>query len=81
MARAHTLIRVELGIAIAAPLAAGFLYLAAPGLSRGIGEPWLLEQLLPWASVGGMIVGLIWMVRLSRANPEAGERTWRYRDF
>ena len=81
MARAHTLIRMELIIAIAAPLVAGFLYVAGPGSFGGWREPWLLEQLLPWAGVGGMILGLIWMVRLSRANPEAGERTWRYRDF
>lgn len=81
MARAHTLIRAELTIAIAAPLALGFMYVAAPGFSGGMREPWLLEQLLPWASIGGLIIGLIWMIRLSRPDPEAGERTWRYRDF
>jgi hypothetical protein len=27
------------------------------------------------------LVGLVWMIRLSRANPEGGERSWRYRDF
>ena len=79
--RAHILIRAELAIAVAAPSVAGFLYVAAPGFSGGWREPWLLEQLLPWAGVGGVILGLVWMVRLSRANPEAGERTWRYRDF
>jgi hypothetical protein len=80
LGRAHSRIRAELTIAIAAPLVAGFLYVAAPGF-MGWREPWLLEQLLPWAGGSGMILGLIWMIRLSRANPEAGERTWRYRDF
>lgn len=78
--RAHILIRAELAIAVAAPLVAGFLYLAAPGF-MGWREPWLIEQLLPWAGVAGVIVGLVLMIRLSRPDPEGGERTWRYRDI
>jgi hypothetical protein len=41
----------------------------------------LIVTLLPLAGVVGFIVGLIWIIRLSRPNPEAGERSWRYRDF
>lgn len=80
LGRAHFLIRAELAIAVAAPLVVAFLYVAAPGF-MGAREPWLLEQLLPWAGATGVIVGLVWMIRLSRPEPEGGERTWRYRDF
>jgi hypothetical protein len=80
--RAHTLIRAELAIAVAAPLVVGFWYVATPGfMGDGMWEPPLWEQLLPWAGVSGMILGLVWMVRLSRPDPEAGDRTWRYRDL
>lgn len=79
--RAHTLIRAELAIAVAAPLVVAFLYVAAPGFTGGWREPWLLERLLPWAGVAGVILGLVWMVRLARPEPEGGERTWRYRDI
>lgn len=81
--RAHELIRLELVIAFAVPLLAGFLWVAAPaGFGGGMFyEPPLIELILPWAGIVGVIVGIVWMVRLSRPDPEAGERTWRYRDF
>ena len=79
--RAHILIRVELAIAVAAPLVAAFLYVAAPGFTGGTREPWLIERLLPWAAVAGVIVGLAWMIRLARPEPEGGERTWRFHDL
>ena len=80
--RARQLIRLELALAIAAPLVGVFLYIAAPNFQgRGLHEPWLIETLLPWAAVGMFVVGFVWMVRLSRPDPEAGERTWRYRIY
>jgi hypothetical protein len=80
--RAHDLIQAELTIAFALPLIAGFLWVAAPGcMCPMFSEPPLITSLLPWAGVVGVIVGIVWMVRLSRPDPEAGERTWRYRDF
>jgi hypothetical protein len=36
---------------------------------------------MTWAAYVGVIVGLVATVRLSRIDPEAGERTWRYRDY
>ncbi len=81
LAGARFLIRAELAIAVAAPLVVALLYLAAPGFMGEGQGPWLVEQLLPLAGVGGVILGLVWMIRLSRPEPEAGERTWRYRDF
>jgi type IV secretory pathway TrbD component len=44
-------------------------------------EPPLIETLVPWFGVGMFVVGFVWMVRLSRPDPEAGERTWRYRIY
>jgi hypothetical protein len=80
--RAHVLIRAELAIALAVPVFAGFLYVAAPTFSRGLfWKPSLIETLVPWIGVGLFIIGLVWMIRLSRADAEAGERSWRYRDF
>jgi hypothetical protein len=80
--RARALRQVELFIGFAVPLVAGFLYVASPGYSSGLNaEPPLIASLVPWAGVVGVLVGVVWMVRLSRPDPEAGERTWRYRDF
>ena len=80
--RARFLIRAELVIAFAAPVFAGFL-LTAPGTMGGgmfyVGPS--LVPLVPWAGAIGVIVGTVWMLRLSRPDPEAGQRTWRYRAF
>lgn len=79
---ARFLIRAELAIAVAAPLVIALLYVAAPGsIGGGMREPSLIERLLPWAGIAGWILGFVWMIRLSRPEPEGGERTWRYRDF
>jgi hypothetical protein len=79
--RAHFPIRAELVIAFAA-VAGGFLWVAAPGsFLATFHKPWLIETLLPLAGVVGFIVGIVWILRLSRSGSEAGERTWRYRDF
>lgn len=81
--RARRLIRAELAIAFASPLILGFLYIAAPQYSHGMfeREPPLIESLVPWVGVAGIIIGIVWTIRLSRTNPEAGESSWRYRDF
>jgi hypothetical protein len=79
---ARFLIRAELTIALAVPLLAAYLNVAAPGFTGGgMWEPPLYMTLLPWAGVVGWIVGIAWMVRLSRPDSESGERSWRYRDF
>jgi hypothetical protein len=80
--RARNLIRAELAIALAVPVVTAFLYVAAPSFpGGGMFEPPLIETLVPWAGVGLFIVGLVWMIRLSRPDPEPGERSWRYRDY
>jgi hypothetical protein len=53
--------------AIAAP--AGFDWMSLPSIGR----------LIPVAPVVSLLAW-VWMLRLSRGYPEAGERSWRYRD-
>jgi hypothetical protein len=77
------MIRFELVVAFAAPVVAGLLWVAAPGFTGGgmFYKASLIETLLPWAGGIGVVVGIVWIIRLSRPDPEAGERSWRYRDF
>lgn len=62
-------------IAFGTVLLAAFLFVAAPGYMGGS------DTLVPLIGIGGGIGGLAWMIRIYRADPEAGERTWRYREF
>jgi hypothetical protein len=74
-------IRVELAIGFLAPVVLAFMFVTAPGtLGGGWFRPWWVV-FLPWIGTAGVVFGLAWMVRLSRPNPEGGERDWRYRDF
>lgn len=80
--RARILIRLEFAMAFAVPLVAGLLYVAAPGGSSPMFQRESLPQVvLPWFAGLGVIVGFVWMVRIARADPEAGDSPWRYRDF
>jgi hypothetical protein len=80
--RAWIAIRVELLVALAIPVVAGFLFIASPGCLCGMfSEPPLLVWAIPWVGVATYVVGLAWMFRLSRPRVEAGERDWRYRDL
>jgi hypothetical protein len=80
--RARTLIRFELGLALTAPPLALFYWVAAPNMmGGGMHEPPLIETLAPWVGVGTYVIGLAWMLRLSRPDPEPGEHSWRYRAF
>jgi hypothetical protein len=50
---------------------AGFLWIAAPNPIGGFGvrpTPWSL--ILPAAGLLGIVIGLVWMIRIYRANPE-----------
>ena len=81
--RAHHLVRSELAIAVAVSSFAAFLLVAMPTASGPMrsGESPFIESLVPWVGFGLFIVGLVWMIRLSRPDPDPGERSWRYRDF
>ena len=80
--RARTLGRLELFFALATMPLALFLQVAAPGhISPMFWEPTLAERLWPWAAAVVYLFGVAWMIRIHRANPEAGERSWRYHDL
>jgi len=81
--RAGAAIRLELTIGFLAPVVLAFVLLAKPGT---IGEPmfyggWGWAALLPYIGGAGVVLGLVWLVRLSRLDPERGEVHWRYREF
>jgi len=56
---------------IAAPNGPSAMYLQEPG------PIWLI---VPAIGVMGLAVGLLWMVRILRADPEPKAKGWRYRD-
>ena len=68
-------------LAVIAISGTALLALLAPG---GLSEPMFLEppiwsQALTALAVVGVIVGLVWMVRIYRADPEPDQQAWRYR--
>ena len=81
--RAWVAIRFELFVGFLAPAVVAFLFVAKP---NDFGVPmfyggWGWVALLPFIGVAGVVFGLVWLVRLSRPDPERGEVDWRYRDF
>jgi hypothetical protein len=80
--RARFAIWAELLIGLMVVVLTGYLSISAA--SEGFpllfyeGPP-LIESLLVAAPVVSFL-GWVWMVRLSRPQPEAGDRSWRYRD-
>jgi hypothetical protein len=78
--RAYVAIRTELAIGFLVTLLTAFLYIAAPGYMLPLGyEPTVVDKLVPAVPMVVSFVAWLWMLRLSRPNPEAGERSWRYR--
>lgn len=78
--RARSAIRVELTVGFAAPVVVALVYIAAPGFTYISPLEQFARFAAPLAAVPGVIIGLAWMVRLSRPNPEPDQHGWRYRD-
>jgi hypothetical protein len=58
-----------------------FLWIAAPNFTAmSLQEPGALQVALPFVGVAGLVIGLIWMVRILRAHHEPEPKGWRYRD-
>jgi hypothetical protein len=77
--RARAMARVMLAISVALAIVVFVRWIAAPDpIQPMFGPPWYFDA-LPWLGAAGYLVGLGWMVRIYRARPEDGERTWRYR--
>jgi hypothetical protein len=68
------------GVSFAA--VAGFVMIIATSNQRGgyIAGPGLMPWIGPGLGVLGILVGLAWMVRILRADPEPDSSAWRYRD-
>lgn len=79
----HVAIYGELLIGFLASFGAWYLFVAtATGFGYGLyAEPSLLERVMAWVGPIASVVGLAWMFKLARPDPEPGERTWRFRDF
>jgi protein-S-isoprenylcysteine O-methyltransferase Ste14 len=59
----------------------GLLFLNLPDpMGAPFFEPSLSEWILPGLGVLGILVGLAWMVRILRADPEPDSSAWRYRE-
>jgi hypothetical protein len=41
----------------------------------------IVSFLVIGGGVGGMLLGLAWMIRIYRADPEPDESSFRFRDF
>ena len=80
--RAWVAIRFELFIGFLAPVIVAFLFIAKPnfGVPMFYGG-WGWVALLPFVGAAGAVFGLVWLVRLSRLDPERGDVHWRYRDL
>ncbi len=57
-----------------------FLFLSLPNMIRGYFEPGLIVLIAPGLGILGVMVGLAWMIRILRADPEPDSSSWRYRD-
>jgi hypothetical protein len=60
-----------------------FFFIAAPNGPQGmyLEEPPALGVAAPVVAILGIVIGLAWMIRILRADPEPDSRSWRYRDF
>ena len=67
-------------IVLASAMLAGltmFMHVVAPGYMGPKPEPGWADH-IPIAAVLGQLVGLAWMVRIYRADPEPDQHAWRY---
>jgi protein-S-isoprenylcysteine O-methyltransferase Ste14 len=58
-----------------------FLFLNMPNTIGPLFEPRLTDWIVPGLGILGILVGLGWMVRIFRADPEPDSSAWRYRDL
>jgi hypothetical protein len=72
--------QVMLQVAIVIDALVAFLFIAGPQSIGAIqfGPPSILEWLVPVVGVALNLIGLVWMVRIYRADPEAHPSFWRF---
>ncbi len=72
--------RLMLAIAIGLDAFAALLLINAPrGMGGGFGPPSVVQWLVPIAGVVLNVIGLAWMIRIYRSDPEAHPSFWRFR--
>jgi hypothetical protein len=76
--RGRELARRELAFVAFLIVAAAFVWVARPGFMGG--TAWWEDWLAP-AGLIGVLIGLVWMIRIYRADPEPDQRAWRYRQW
>lgn len=80
--RGRRLSREIFGAALLTPAVVAFLFIAAPnGPTAMFADPGPIRLIVPGIGVLGIVVGLVWMVRILRAHHEPEAKGWRYRDF
>jgi hypothetical protein len=69
-------------LAIICGLGILFLWVAQPGFMDPMftDVPWYVS-IFPYLGFGSYLLGLGWMFRIYRAQPEPGDRSWRYHDI
>jgi hypothetical protein len=74
------LIRLELAAAIGPPAVIGALFLLAPDTSgpmfRSPPDPLFASSIIA-LGIALYLIGLVWMLRIYRADPEAHPSSWR----
>jgi hypothetical protein len=73
---ARRIARILIAGAIGYILVSAVVWLARPGF---FGPDDGLQATFDAAGFATMLFGLGWMIRIYRADPEPGERSWRYR--
>lgn len=73
--------RAMIWLAVIAIAVAALVTLLPPqGLTTPMDlEPPVWSKVLTALAVVGVVVGLVWMVRIYRADPEPDQAAWRYR--
>jgi len=56
-----------------------FVGVAQPGLIGPMFAAWYASLVLEVVALASYFLGLAWMVRIYRADPEPDSRSWRYR--
>lgn len=75
--------RALIAVAVGLTAATALLLVAAPHGPSPMFVPGWLEIAtmgLYGVAITGLVVGLVWMIRIHRANPEPDQRAWRYRE-
>ena len=78
--RGRHLARQIFGATLLLLLLAGFVFVAAPNFSTvRFYDPGPIAVVVPATGILGLIVGLAWMIRILRSDPDPDAKAWRYR--